>query len=124
LLHARWKFLALCQDVLEEAAKNDVLPRPSLSELATKLGCRQTTLPRRFPELANKVKNRYQEYCAIRKKVRAMLFRSMVRMTVIDIHKAGVYPSQCRVRQALPSFINMRERVAYEEWRQPLLNSE
>lgn len=96
------------------------MPRPSLSKLATRLGCKQTTLNRRFPELANKIKDRHQEFCAIRKEVRAKLFRSLVHMTVIDIHKAGIYPSQYRVRQALPSFCDMREPVAYEEWKRTL----
>src|SRR5437667_11114772 len=101
--------------VLEEAANNDLLPQPSLSQLAAKLGCRQTTLARRFPDLVKRVKERYQVYFAARKESRANLFRSAVRKAVLDIHNAGEYPSQWKVRQALPSFADMREPAAYDE---------
>jgi len=106
--------------VLEEAANGDMFPNPSLSKLAIQLGCNQSTLQRRFPELAQKTKERYQKYDAIRKEVRAKLFRSMVRTTVIDIHKTGLYPSQSRVRELLPKFVDMREPVAQQEWKQTL----
>jgi transcriptional regulator with XRE-family HTH domain len=106
--------------VLEEAIANDSLPRPSLNQLAKRLGCRLTTLGRRFPELAQVVKDRHQKFCAIRKEVRAKLFRSLVRTTVINIHKSGDYPSQWRVREALPQFVDMREPAAYDAWKQTL----
>jgi hypothetical protein len=56
--------------------------------------------------------------CAIRKKVRAMIFKSQVRSVVREIHESGFYPSQARVRELLPPFVDMREQVAYEEWKQ------
>jgi hypothetical protein len=108
------------RQVLEEAIATESLPRPSLNQLAKRLGCRITTLGRRFPELAKTVKDRHQKFCAIRKEVRANLFRSLVRTTVIGIHKSGGYPSQWRVRQALPKFVDMREPAAYEAWKQTL----
>ena len=108
------------RQVLEEALKDGVVPNPSLNQLATQLGCNQSTLQRRFPELARRVKERYQEFYAIKKEVRANLFRSMVRRTVMDLHKAGFYPSQSRVRQALPEFIDMREPVAQDKWKRKL----
>ncbi len=106
--------------VLEAAANDDLFPNPSLSRLAIQLGCNQSALQRRFPELAQKIKERYQEYGAIRKEVRAKLFRSIVSMTVIDIHNAGIYPSQWRVRESLPKWVNMREPAAQDEWKQAL----
>jgi hypothetical protein len=106
--------------VLEEAVANDTLPRPSLNQLARRLGCRLTTLGRRYPELAQAVKDRHQRFCAIRKEVRANLFRSLVRTAVINIHRSGEYPSQSRVRESLPKFVDMREPAAYDAWRQTL----
>ena len=106
--------------LLEEAIANDSLPRPSLNQLARRLGCRLTTLGRRFPELAKAVKDRHQRFCAIRKEVRANLFRSLVRTAVINIHRSGDYPSQWRVRESLPKFVDMREPAAYDAWRQTL----
>jgi hypothetical protein len=113
--------LELMRRVLEEAVNNDLLPQPSLSELAAKLECRQTTLARRFPDLVKRVKERYQVYFAARKESRANLFRSVVRKAVLDIHNAGEYPSQWKVRQALPSFADMREPAAYDEWKRTLI---
>jgi hypothetical protein len=107
--------------VLEEAAKDDGITPASLSKLAVQLGCRQTTFQRRFPDLVNRIKGNYQRVCAIRKEVRAKLFRSIVRTTTFDIHHAGEYPSQHRVRAALPKFIDMRDPVAYHEWKQTLV---
>jgi hypothetical protein len=89
-----------------------------VSLIVSRLKCRQTTLARRFPELTKIIKDRYQQYYAIRKEVRAMLFRTLVRTAVIDLHKAGFYPSQSRIRQALPDCVDMREPVAYTAWRQ------
>jgi transcriptional regulator with XRE-family HTH domain len=110
--------------VLEEAVNDDSVQCPSLSKLAARLGCRQTTLNRRFPELASKIKERHQKFCDIRKEVRVKLFRSLVHDVVIRIHKAGNYPSQWRVRQALPSFVDMREPAAYDEWKRMLVELE
>jgi hypothetical protein len=31
------------------------------------------------------------------------------------------YPSQCRVRQAVPNFVDMREPAANETWKQTLV---
>jgi AraC-like DNA-binding protein len=106
--------------VLEEAIASESLPRPSLNQLAKRLGCRITTLGRRFPELAKTVKDQHQKFCAIRKEVRANLFRTLVRTAVIGIHKSGDYPSQWRVRRALPKFVDLREPAAYEAWKQTL----
>jgi len=108
------------RQVLEAAANDDVFPNPSLNQLAIKLKCNQTTLQRRFPELTEKIKERHQKYCAIRIEVRAKLFRSIVNSTVMSIHKAGIYPSQCRVRESLPKCVDMREPVAQQEWKQTL----
>jgi hypothetical protein len=88
--------------------------------IRVRLRCNQTTLQRRFPELAQKIKERYQEYQAIRKEVRVKIFRSIVSMTVMDIHKAGIYPSQWRVRESLPKWVDMREPAAQDEWKRTL----
>lgn len=109
------------RQALEDAVKDDVFPRPSLSQMAARLGCDQTTLDRRFPELAKKVKQLYRQSCEVRKAARAKQLESIVRKTTIDIHKAGDYPSQCRVRQALPSFIDMRDPPANKAWKQTLV---
>ncbi len=106
--------------LLEEAAKGDMCPAPSLNQLAMQLGCNQSTIQRRFPKLAEKIKGQHQQYGAIRIEIRAMLFRSIVNSTVMSIHKSGIYPSQCRVRKSLPKFVDMREPVAQEEWKQTL----
>lgn len=41
-------------------------------------------------------------------------------MSTIDLHKAGQYPSMHRVGFGLPSFIDMRDRLAYEEWKRTM----
>ena len=105
---------------LEDASKEGMPQRTSLSQLARLLGCDQTTLDNRFPELARRVKDLYKEFCAVRKAARAKELEQIVRQTTIDIHKAGDYPSQYRVRQALPSFIDMRDPPANEAWKRTL----
>jgi hypothetical protein len=94
---------------------------PSLSEIASQLGCDQTTLVRRFPELAKKVKERHRQYCAVRKVTRAQHLESIVRKVTIDIHNSGNYPSQYKVRQALPCSIDMRDPPANKAWKQTLV---
>jgi hypothetical protein len=106
--------------VLESAIQDGVFPRRSLSSLASQFGCNQSTLDRRFPELARRVKELYREFCKIRKEVRSKMIRGMVRTSTIDLHQAGYYPSMHRVGSGLPSFVDMRDRLAYEEWKRTM----
>lgn len=106
--------------LLEETLRAEAGTALSLHQLATQLGCNQSTLQRRFPELAEKVKQKYQKFRAIQKEVRAQLFRSSVRVAVMQIYKMGLYPSQSRVREVLPRSIDMREPVALDEWKRTL----
>ncbi|HWD93696.1 MAG TPA: TniQ family protein [Verrucomicrobiae bacterium] len=109
------------QLALEKAIEGDVSKSPSLGEIASQLGCDQTTLVRRFPELAKKVKERHRQYCADRKENRAKQLESIVRKVTIDIHNSGNYPSQYKVRQALPCSIDMRDPPANKAWKQTLV---
>jgi hypothetical protein len=59
--------------------------------------------------------------CADRKEARAKQLESIVRKTTIAIHNAGNYPSQCKVRLALPSSIDMRDPPANKAWKQTLV---
>lgn len=106
--------------VMEGAIQRKVFPCRSLSSFAAQLGCTQTTLNRRFPGLARKVKDLYREFCKIHKEVRSKMIRGMVRMSTIDLDKAGQYPSLHRVGVGLPSFIDMRDRLAYEAWKRTM----
>jgi DNA-binding XRE family transcriptional regulator len=69
------------RQVLGEAAKDDAVAALSLSKLAGQLGCRQTTLQRRFPDLVNRIKERYRQACASRKEERAKLRENRVPTT-------------------------------------------
>lgn len=109
------------QQALGNVVKGDISPRPSLSQVASQLGCDQTTLDRRFPDLAKQVKELYRQSCADRKEARAKQLESIVRKTTIAIHNAGNYPSQCKVRLALPSSIDMRDPPANKAWKQTLV---
>src|SRR5439155_25782401 len=62
----------------------------------------------------------YQNYVAIHKEVRTKLVRGMVRSATMAIHASGQYPTLGRVGYGLPSFVDMREHVAREEWRKTL----
>jgi hypothetical protein len=106
--------------VLQSAVQENAFPQRSLSSLAAELGCSQTTLDRRFPELARRVKALYRRFCEIHKEVRSNLIRGMVRMSTIDLHKAGHYPSMHRVESGLSSLVDMRDRLAYEEWKRTM----
>jgi DNA-binding transcriptional regulator YhcF (GntR family) len=108
------------RQVLEAAAKGEMTPPPSLNQLAIQLRCNQTTLQRRFPEFTEEIKARHRQYGAIRIEVRAKLYQSIVSATVRSIHKVGLYPSQARVRDSLPRWIDMREPVAYQHWKRTL----
>jgi TniQ protein len=109
------------QQALENAVKGNVSPQPSLSQVASRFGCDQTTLDRRFPDLAKQVKELYRQSCVARKEARSKQLESIVRKTTIDIHNAGNYPSQYKVRQALPSSIDMRDPPANKAWKQTLV---
>ena len=105
---------------LEEAVTRGVFPALSLKAISAQVGCQQSTLVRRFPELAKRVKDLHRQFCANRKTVRAQQICSQIKLTVIDIHKMGIYPSMRTVRQRLPTFINMRDPLAYAAWKRAL----
>jgi hypothetical protein len=109
------------QQALENAAKSDISEHPTLSQIASQLGCDQTTLVRRFPDLAKQVKELYKQSCAARKKTREKQLESIVRKATMDIHNSGDYPSQYKVRQALPRSIDMRDPPANKAWKQTLV---
>jgi hypothetical protein len=106
------------REALEHAAETP--QPPSLSRVAAGLGCRTTTLLRRFPDLAQRVKARFQSHCAAEKDARAKHFRALVRNATFKLQEAGIYPSQHRVRQQLPKEIDMRDPVANQEWKNAL----
>jgi hypothetical protein len=112
--------LARARLLLEEAAGDDRNAPQSLTKVAARLKCRTKTLQKRFPDLVKRIKDRYREACTVRKEARAERIRSVVRRTTLDIHRAGEYPSQSRVRQLLPKSIDMRDPTALQEWKQTL----
>ncbi len=112
--------LVRARRLLEEAASDDRNAPLSLTKVAAQLRCRTKTLLQRFPDLVNRIKDRYRDACCVRKRVRAEHIRSIVRRATLDIHRAGDYPSQCRVRQLLPKSIDMRDPTALQEWKQTL----
>jgi AraC-like DNA-binding protein len=109
------------QQALENAAKSDIFEHPTLSQIASRLGCDQTTLVRRFPDLAKQVKELYKQSCAARKETREKQLELIVRKATMDIHNSGDYPSQYKVRQALPRSIDMRDPPANKAWKQTLV---
>jgi len=110
--------------LLEEAAGDDRNAPQSLTKVAAQLRCRTKTLKQRFPDLVKRIKDRYQDACRLRKNARAERIGSIVRRVTLDIHRAGEYPSQCRVRQLLPKSIDMRDPTALQEWKQTLAELE
>ena len=108
------------RQVLDAAAKGKGTPPPSLNQLAIQLKCNQTTIQRRFPELAEKIKVFHRQYGEIRIEVRGKLSQSIVNSTVRSIYNAGIYPSQTRVRDSLPKWLDMREPVVYQHWKKTL----
>jgi len=105
---------------LEEAVTRGVFPALSLKAISAQVGCQQSTLVRRFPDLAKRVKDSHRQFCTNRKTVRAQQICSQIKLTVIDIHEMGIYPSMRTVRKRLPPFINMREPLAYAAWKRAL----
>lgn len=112
--------LAAMREVLEEAFKDGVFPRPSLHSLAKKVGCHQSTLTRRFPELTKEVKSNHQKFTAIQKEVRSMMICSFVRRTTLELHEAGYYPSLNQIRMGQPGFVNTRDPLVHEEWKKTM----
>ena len=47
----------------------------------------------------------------------------MLQLSNVSIHASGQYPTLGRVGYGLPSFVDMREHVAREEWRKTLQQS-
>lgn len=108
------------RQVLEAAAKGEITPPPSLNQLAIQLKCNQTTLQRRFPELAEKIKAFHRQYGEIRIEVRGKLSQSIVNSAAMSIYNVGLYPSQARVRDSLPSWLDIRGPVVYQQWKKTL----
>jgi len=92
----------------------------SISAIAKKVGCNQSTLQRRFPELTELVKRRYLEGRKMKMQARAGEVRSLVKAQMLSLHNAGIYPSQAKLRAALWGRIDMREPCAHQTWQETL----
>ena len=105
---------------LEHVAHADPPAGLSLNAIAKKLGCNQTTLKRRFPELAEAVKHRYLAHRKAQMDARVQEVRSQVKAVMLKLHHAGIYPSQARLRAKLWGQIDMREPSAQQIWKEVL----
>lgn len=105
---------------LEQAAHADQPAGLSLNAIAKKLGCNQTTLKRRFPNLAELVKRRYLEHRKNQMAARVQEVQARVKAAMLSLHDVGTYPSQARLRAMLWGQIDLREPSAQETWKQYL----
>lgn len=112
--------LAAMRQEMEHVVNADQSTGMSLAAIAKKLGCNQTTLKRRFPELAEAVKQRYLTHRKAQMDARIQEVRSQVRSVMLALQSTGIYPSQARLRAKLRGQIDMREPSAQQAWKEVL----
>jgi ribosomal protein S19E (S16A) len=72
-------------------------------------------MARKLPELAKAVSLRYRQHAAMQKTERIHYLRTVVRITVEDLHETGVFPGKRIVERVLPKGMSLRDRAAEEE---------
>jgi hypothetical protein len=106
---------------LEQLLRRDTHGSVSLARAANILGCDQTHLSRRFPDLAARIKKAHQSRITDRANNRAARIRCIIRRVMEDLYGKGEFPSLWRMKRDVPRGISMRDPIALGEWRSALL---
>ena len=91
-------------------------PPPSLASVGRKLQCNSGYLQQKFPELAAQVSGAYREYRSIRKSQGTFFAGLVTQSKTSEIAARGEYPSQRKVRRALPTGFSFRMPVVKRAW--------
>lgn len=89
------------RDYLDAALASDVLPPPSLDQIAAELGKSVKTLKRVFPLHSQKILDRRRKYLADQHEATCQ----KIRQTVFDLHQQGLYPSVDRLHAAIGTWM-------------------
>ena len=105
---------------LEAALLDDVIPPPSVQELAKRFGVSVPRLRRHFPDLCTEIAHKYQEHRKNRGMLRLQHIQNDVKDTILCLHTGGCYPSLRKVRFALQDKKYWIKDIN-DEWRKIML---
>jgi len=103
-------------DILIEAAEHPTNPPLSLLRVCKRAGCHQTYAARKFPELAQKIIAHRRTYVQIHKEQRHFFTGLITKAVASQLAASGQYPSDRKMRRALPSWISLRDPAAKKAW--------
>jgi AraC-like DNA-binding protein len=105
---------------LEEAARGDQFPPPSLAAVGRRLKCHSSYLKRKFPDLAAQISGAYRQHWSIHKSQGVYFARLVTQSKTSEIAARGEYPSQRKINRELPPGICLRMPVVKQAWRETL----
>lgn len=84
---------------LRQALRRPLATAPSLKAVAREIGCNWTYLLHRFPEIAAQVRTRGEKSRAAAADARLAKYKAQLSRTLIQLERAGVYPSARNIRR-------------------------
>jgi hypothetical protein len=106
--------------VLEDALVNEATFRESLTKICRRVGVHPSFVMRKLPDLAAKIKTRYQLFLTARKEARHFFTKWVVEAKIMDLYYAGHYPSQRQVNNQLQHGMSLRDPIAKAVWRETI----
>jgi hypothetical protein len=101
--------------ILNAALESSEFPPRSLRTVCRQAGFCQTQAQGMFPDLSQKILDRYRTYRLEKRRQRELFTKMLVRSAVYEVCWSGQYPSLRKVNRKLPSKFCMREPIAKAE---------
>jgi hypothetical protein len=108
--------VGLLREVMTKAAESPEFRPLSVGQVCRQVGCHQTYAARKFPILAEQIKAHRATYVQIHKQQRQFFTGLITKSVASQLAGSGKYPSNRRMRRALPSWISLRDPVARKAW--------
>jgi hypothetical protein len=112
--------LDLLHRKLCEAAESPRFPPLSLKQICAEIGYHQSYAARKFPTLAERIKEYWRQHEQIRKEQRQFFAWLVAKATASNLAAAGEYPSSRKMEEELPSSISLRDPHAKRGWKEAL----
>lgn len=112
--------LDLLHRKLCEAAESPGFPPLSLKQICAEIGYHQSYAAKKFPALAERIKEYRRQHEQIRKEQRQFFAWLVAKATASNLAAAGEYPSSRKMEEKLPSSISLRDPHAKRGWKEAL----
>lgn len=110
------------EKILQDIISNEIIPFPSVCEVARYIQCDKKLLYRHFPNLCKEISKKHSSFIHKQKMKRIDEGCQRIKETTKILNDSGVYPSRRKIESLLPSNIQLREKAYQKAWKESLDN--